>query len=337
MLIKHNKNSKSFIQIPIFIAIIISVLIVGAGGYFGVRQYQSYQAQKIEKEKLAQESERLKQEEAEQKEKEKQEMEKLKKEVENLKNQKPQIIKEIPSQNSENQGSQQSSNTPSQPSQSSDISSVIDKWKPLVVFIQCDFFNKDNSYAFSQAGSGTLFLFSDCVGIQTNKHVISKELTLIGGLATPDYCTVKFSGNNKVYYVYHHTESGVFNMQAANDESDGARLIIREPDSFIWNLVSQQGYYCKRKPSLGENIVILGYPSIGSKTDITATEGIISGYDYSVNSGNYYITSAKVEHGNSGGASILIKDNCWLGIPTFAQVGEIESLARILDEPGLLK
>ena len=83
---------------------------------------------------------------------------------------------------------------------------------------------------------------------------------------------------------------------------------------------------CTRKPSVGDSVVILGYPSIGSRTSVTATEGIIAGYD-----GNYFITSAKVEQGNSGGAAILVKDNCLLGIPTFAQVGKVESLARILD------
>jgi hypothetical protein len=78
---------------------------------------------------------------------------------------------------------------------------------------------------------------------------------------------------------------------------------------------------------VGEKVVILGYPSIGSKNDITATEGIISGQD-----GDYYITSAKIEQGNSGGAAILVRgpDTCYLGIPTFASVGKIEALARIL-------
>jgi len=70
----------------------------------------------------------------------------------------------------------------------------------------------------------------------------------------------------------------------------------------------------------------LGYPGIGGNNDITATEGIISSYD-----GDYYITSAKIEHGNSGGIAILIKDNCFLGIPSYAEAGEIESMGRILD------
>jgi len=41
---------KGFIQIPILIAIIVGVLAVGGGSYFGVKQYQNYQAI-IEKEK----------------------------------------------------------------------------------------------------------------------------------------------------------------------------------------------------------------------------------------------------------------------------------------------
>jgi flagellar basal body-associated protein FliL len=46
MLISQNKNSKGFIQIPILIAIIAGVLVLGGAGYFGVKQYQNYQLQK---------------------------------------------------------------------------------------------------------------------------------------------------------------------------------------------------------------------------------------------------------------------------------------------------
>src|SRR3989338_3931104 len=39
------KNQKGFIQIPILIAIIIGVFVVGGASYVGVRQYQSHQAE----------------------------------------------------------------------------------------------------------------------------------------------------------------------------------------------------------------------------------------------------------------------------------------------------
>jgi len=82
---------------------------------------------------------------------------------------------------------------------------------------------------------------------------------------------------------------------------------------------------CKVRPITGDQVVILGYPSVGSQSTVTATEGIISGFD-----DGYYVTSAKIEQGNSGGAAIHVKNNCFLGIPTLVVVGKIESLARIL-------
>ena len=82
---------------------------------------------------------------------------------------------------------------------------------------------------------------------------------------------------------------------------------------------------CVDKPVIGDQVVILGYPSVGAEEGITATEGIVSGID-----DDYYVTSAKIEQGNSGGAAILVKNNCLLGLPTLVVAGKIESLARIL-------
>ncbi len=50
------KSQKGFIQIPLLIAIVAGVLILGSAGYFGVKQYQNYQLAKIEKEKIIQQS-----------------------------------------------------------------------------------------------------------------------------------------------------------------------------------------------------------------------------------------------------------------------------------------
>lgn len=63
------KTQKGFIQIPLLIAIIVGILAVGGGGYFGVKQYQKIQSDKAEK---ANQTQKL--------------TEALKKEVENLKN-----------------------------------------------------------------------------------------------------------------------------------------------------------------------------------------------------------------------------------------------------------
>src|SRR3989338_6838358 len=55
------KNQKGFIQIPLLIAIIAGVLVLGGGGYFGVKQYQNYQAEKVEERRLAQETDKIRQ------------------------------------------------------------------------------------------------------------------------------------------------------------------------------------------------------------------------------------------------------------------------------------
>ena len=52
------KNQKGFIQIPLLIAIIAGVLVLGGGGYFGVKQYQSYQVEKVKEKKILQEKEK---------------------------------------------------------------------------------------------------------------------------------------------------------------------------------------------------------------------------------------------------------------------------------------
>lgn len=80
--------------------------------------------------------------------------------------------------------------------------------------------------------------------------------------------------------------------------------------------------------NIGDRLTVLGYPGVGGKT-LTVTDGIISGFDF-YGGIRYIKTSAKIERGNSGG--IAIKDSgCVLGIPTFVQSGEIESIGRILD------
>lgn len=78
---------------------------------------------------------------------------------------------------------------------------------------------------------------------------------------------------------------------------------------------------------LGDKVMVFGYPSVGGNT-ITVTEGVVSGFE-----GFRVKTSAKIEHGNSGGGAFLIKDtgNCWFGIPTSVAQGELESLGSIIN------
>lgn len=92
--------------------------------------------------------------------------------------------------------------------------------------------------------------------------------------------------------------------------------------------------------SAGMDIVALGFPAIGGGSlkgapvlSLTATEGIISSEPDIWN--HYFVSSAKIDHGNSGGGAFLKTNGCLAGVPTFVSVGEIESLARFINMANL--
>lgn len=88
-------------------------------------------------------------------------------------------------------------------------------------------------------------------------------------------------------------------------------------------------HICKpEEVKLGKEIVVLGYPGIGG-IGITALEGIISSFEHP-----YLVTTAKLEHGNSGGGAFL-KTGCLIGMPTWVEVGRIEALGRMINLPWL--
>ncbi len=204
----------------------------------------------------------------------------------------------------------------SQSGNSSSLATVIDGWQERVAYVDCDFVLPNTLFHYGISGSGVVVkLGNDPVKILTNKHIVTNPT-----LYQLNACSITFPEKNGSYYV------PVSQIEVSSSNYDWGVLTISEPDQYLNDLTAQNYLVCDQKPSLGDQIIVLGYPGIGSKNSVTATEGIISGFD-----GNYFITSAKVEEGNSGGAAILAKDNCLLGIPTYATLGQVESLARILD------
>jgi CheY-like chemotaxis protein len=79
---------------------------------------------------------------------------------------------------------------------------------------------------------------------------------------------------------------------------------------------------------IGDHLSVLGYPAIGGET-LTVTEGIISGFEFQGET-RFIKSSAKLDHGNSGGVAIM-DSGCIVGITTFVQRGQLESMGRILD------
>lgn len=282
------------------ILIILIILIVCGVSYFGVKQYQKYQTEIIKKENITQETQKQRDSE----------VEKLKQEVEALKNKK---VETTPKPF-----------FPTSVSLPNDNVSIIKKWRPRIAYIDCKA-EANNIKVAEQSGSGYVFGRTDTGGVMilTNKHMIT--MTVSGHSFFPTSCEIKIPGDTQSMTVLPGDQI-LGNFDAAQID-DWTMITIKNPTSYLQNIVKNFLWDndCKSTAELGEKILVLGYPGIGDKNDITVTDGIISGYD-----GNYYITSAKIEHGNSGGVAISMKNNCFLGIPSFVNVGSVESLARIL-------
>ena len=312
------KIQKGFIQIPVLIAIIVGVLILGGGGYVGVKKYQNYQTENLEKVKITQEKEVVAQETQRQKDLE---VEKLKQEVEALKNKKPEtMIKPAPAKPTKNESNE-------------DLASIIKEWGPRVAFINCKIVINGTNVG-EQSGSAYIFGFEEKSGeilLLTNKHVIKVDTYYSDGKPTgisalPTSCDIKIPGDSQFTTVYNDGK-GENPFAVSGTVEDLGTVWIKNPTAYMKTITRNLwDGNCKSKAERGEKILILGYPGIGDQNDITVTDGIISGFD-----GIYYVTSAKIEHGNSGGVAISVKNNCYLGIPTFVVSGELESLARILD------
>jgi hypothetical protein len=75
--------------------------------------------------------------------------------------------------------------------------------------------------------------------------------------------------------------------------------------------------------NIGEKMIVLGYPSFGEdintgENTLTVTDGTISGI-LPTQYGPRYKTSAKMDHGVSGGLAISTEHNCIIGVPTWGQ------------------
>lgn len=337
------QSQKGFIQIPILIAIIASILVLGAG-YFGAKQYQDYHAEKVEQRK---QTETYKQAEEERRQKfqemldsQNEALEKQKIEIEILKN--------------------QSNTAPNVPSKLVELSraDIIAQWTPSVAYVVCKFSMISSQMIANLredgvdidpvilAGSGfirsitTEHSSTPVIAVITNRHILNAH----NGFSSPSACDVILPGNH--IYTIDGADIFYFNDSLADKKDevklfngqpyviprvDAGWLWIKNPDKYI-NDLARKPKLCGNKPRIGDDIIILGYPAVGSSVGITATEGIVSGLE-----GAYFVTSAKVEHGNSGGAAIYKDQNCYFGIPTFTKSGSVESLARILDFDTVFK
>ena len=322
------KHNRGYFSTSLYALIVISLSVIAVIVYFSVQQYRVYQEEKITLQENLDEIEIIRQE------------------LSSLKNQKPQVITKIIN-----------------PDPSPSAAAIVKQWAPRIAYIECQYNALSSmiptlkSYGIDtrdQFGSGSGFLMElfDSRLQETNIVVITNMHVLTGhnGFSPAKNCTVKIgnytyavNGINEFAQPVNKERTQIYVVNDKNTQDneneiklvdgvsytfwnpDVGYLIIENPATEIKRL-AQEPFRCAQKPDIGENILMLGFPSIGASESITATEGIVAGTD-----SKYFVTSAKIEQGNSGGGAFWIKENCYIGIPSFALTGLIESLGRIFD------
>jgi hypothetical protein len=299
-----------------FTWVIAGIAIIFIIGVFGYQSYNNFQQKKTEQEKertLLQEQ--LEHQTAEAKA-QSATLEGLQQQVTDLKNRPPEVKTE----------------TKTIVVNGTNYTDITAEWQNRVAQVVCYFGKADPVKGAIPDMKGGSALLANIEGYGfvaiTNRHVISDDYG-----KSADQCMVGFYGGGYRLASTNSIGGDPFLVDTENKDS----ALIQLSDKFLTDkgdtssrlfdsLSNANLRVCpKSKVSLGDQIIVLGYPAIGTENGITVTEGIISGIDE-----NYYVTSAKIDHGNSGGAAILIKYDCYLGIPTWVNPGEFESLGRIL-------
>jgi hypothetical protein len=205
------------------------------------------------------------------------------------------------------------------PKENYKLEDVIQAWRPYVVRVTCITLDTQGNKKSYSDGSGLLSKgVTKGIIVLTNKHV----LYTTGG-ASSDYCDVYFPESKEVVKVEKADRS------FSSKGYDMAALTINQPSEYISNLVKNNqttGKDCKTANSEStDDIVIMGYPMGKPKDDISHSQGKIVGYNE-----RFFISTATMISGYSGGVAVSLKDNCYLGIPTYAQKDDL-SKSLILD------
>jgi len=190
---------------------------------------------------------------------------------------------------------------------------IIKKWKRVLARVKCSDSKSGSlgSGVFLNIGAYSVHPYPAVV---TNRHVLEGNKDEL--LKT---CEIDFTYSN-----LQKKDISIKDSVDLFSKQDIAFLKVGD----LYSELKLKGSYriCDIKPSVGDNVLIFGYPKIGFKSGITVTEGIISGYE-----DGFYSTSAKIARGNSGGAAVSVKNDCYFGTPTSVYSGKVESLGRILE------
>jgi len=200
-----------------------------------------------------------------------------------------------------------------------------------------DYNEYTDDYDSYYSGSGSIWFVNDNYWVLTNEHVLTgtEECYVIVTIdwveAIENYDKAIEEDNILIYYLdpyetFYIPEDG-YDLSYGVLEEIEQSIEMLDYVAMLPDIENCNEYY-----NIGTEVQVFGYPGIGSSVVVTLTEGIISSFE-KIGNAYYYLTSAKIEEGNSGGMAftdITENSSCVVGIPTFVETGSMESLGRIL-------
>ena len=304
---------RGFIQIPLLIAIVAGFLVVGGAGYLGWKQFKNHPRSSVTgPQVVASTTSATTTTQVS-------EIDQLKQEVEDLKTQvktnQTNNQKVTPPPVSSTDSSRQTINYGQIP-----LKSVV----RLVCFVGKEPWQWANEGGDVYGGSGVVIDNSGL--ILTNAHVIGYNQDTTCSVAIQNDLQQAQLAEYKAVVQKLYSGSDIATLAITNKIVNGQWQSISTSTVFP----STSKFCIDSDVELGDKLVVAGYPTVGGFS-ITLTEGIVSGFD-----NNYVKTSAKIEHGNSGGAA-YDSSGCFIGIPTEVSAGSLESLGYILRIDPFLK
>jgi len=315
--------------------IIMATLVLISGVVFGISKYKSYFETREQKTiyiftKLQQEKDDLiKKQQEELRIKSEKENEVLKKEIESLKNKSDNQVKNQKTTDTKLAELRDGliSSKVGRSNYSEQSSAVIG----AIAKVYCDLDNNKNT-----TGSGSVWFYNGSYYLVTNYHVLQDA----NGINESCAITLARDWNavaEDIDKAYEDDNLLIYTVNTSNYTYwEGLDLAIsklseyEQPFSYLEDIALETNEAeCNENFSPDTKIKIIGYPYTSSFTLPTITEGIVSSWE-NIGDAGYYVTSAKIEHGNSGGIAVTENYYCTVGIPSAVVVGSSESLGRIL-------
>ncbi len=210
-----------------------------------------------------------------------------------------------------------------------DSRDIVTEWRSSIVRLECT-----SDLGDVWAGSGTLWNIKGSYVVTTNKHVADAQNCLVhvtpyvpNETAAPS--VLKYQARKGSYETFEGDYDFIsFTLDSYTIDAPLERLA---PYAHTPRKTCTRTLY-----PMGEKVFILGFPGVGTNDGVglTVNEGIVSGIEKGFSflreeRPTWYVTSAKIEAGNSGGAAIA-SDGCFIGIPSWTILGEYESQGRLL-------